>query len=234
MHREPWVAPAGAPGVMNHLGGRLEHDRRAARAQAVAEVDVLVVEEIGFVETADRAVSVAAQQHEHARHPVRFLRPALGCVVGFPAIRVDFLQQAARGGKSPRAVFNPTRRAAHQGACCGDPRLAERPQQGRKRIRGQANVGIADAEERRAAALEGGVVIGAEAFAFPIDDDFNRAGKIPHGEVDRIGNVLREDQRHAVSARAPHVIQQRVDERVLAVADDRERDLAPGHRQLRL
>jgi hypothetical protein len=72
--------------------------------------------------------------------------------------------------------------------------------------------------------LEGSVVVGAEALDLRIDD-LLRAAQV---ERNLIRNVLGDDERDAPGADARYVLEELVDEGVLPVADDRERDV-PGN-----
>src|SRR6185436_14930732 len=71
---EARIPPAGAACVVDHFGARFVNDRGTAQAQAMADIDVLVIEEIGLVEAVYRPVSVGAKQHEHAGDPVHLRR----------------------------------------------------------------------------------------------------------------------------------------------------------------
>jgi hypothetical protein len=74
------------------------------------------------------------------------------------------------------------------------------------------------------AALESGVVVRAEALDLRIDDPLGAT----QVQGNRIRDVLGDDERDASGADARYVLEELVDERVLPVADDRERDV-PGN-----
>ena len=66
----PQIAVAGAPGVVDDPGFRSGGNMQAGPPQAGADVDVFVVEEVAFVESADSLEGLAAKEHEHAGDPV--------------------------------------------------------------------------------------------------------------------------------------------------------------------
>jgi len=52
----------------------------------MANVDILVIEKVRLVESTNGAISVAAEEHEHACEPIHLARAAVCRIVGFSTI----------------------------------------------------------------------------------------------------------------------------------------------------
>ena len=224
MQHQRGPAPAAAARIMNHLGARLIDNALACGTQAPAQIDVLVIEEISLVESAHGAEALALEQHEHARDPVRFDGAPVDGVIGSAGFTQQLSEQGRDGGETARTVLEPAVRIAHQRTGYRARVSRQRLQQRGKRVGGEADIGIANAEVGCAATAEGRVVIGAEALRLRVHHDLHVVAGFDWLERDGIPDVFGQDQMQAGSVNATRVPVQGIEQRVLAVAYHRQGD----------
>ena len=206
-------------GIVHHAGVGHLGEAPASQAEPAADVHVLDVQEVAFVEAADLVVGATVEQKEHAGQPVGVVAVVDG---------VQFLaDQLARGvqlaGGVGQLAFGAVDPGGHQTPlrCAGQVL-----QQGREGVGVEPQVRVHHAEVGRAAVREGGVVIAAEALGGLVADH-NQAdvAHVQGGQIAfrDVGGV--DDFRHVRGAQAQDVFQHAQGDVALAVADDGEGDL---------
>jgi hypothetical protein len=217
------VATARAPGKVGHARLGDEQDLEAERAQAPAQIHVLVVEVVAVVEAAHFGERLGAQAHEHPRNPIGRERRGSHAVVE-PVGSAERLAEERRERRKPartvlrRAVGGEDERRGER-----DARLAQSREQRRERIGIEPQVGIHHAEERRPRLAERGVVIRAKALRY-IVAQYAQAETSRSCGRERFGQVERQqDLRRHLQMRS-EVGEQVGNERAVTMADDGKRD----------
>ena len=147
-------------------------------AKPGAQVHVLIVEEIAFVKAAHRAQGFGAKKHEHSCHPVR----VVDCVAvrrGRMRSRAERLGSERKNtGKVARVILRCEIGRGDRGRDNTDFRVRQKSRQRREGVRGEADVGIQDAEQAGARARQGGIVVFAKPLWFRVADDLQFNGRL--------------------------------------------------------
>ena len=94
--------------IMDCLGIRALKYGHVGQLQACANVDILIIQEITFIETLNNFEALSGIKHKHPANPVGF-KNRFGLTVVKPARSTNGLfQNAQRGRKSAGVVFMPT------------------------------------------------------------------------------------------------------------------------------
>ena len=216
-----------AAGIVHGAGRRIDDDVPAEPPQPGAEIDVLVVEKVGFVESACRSESLPPEYDKHAGNPVRRKDTLRRIVVRRPGRRKELAQKGQGGGESAGVVFYPSFRAYNQRRDSTRFRPLEIAQELRKGVAGQADVGIENAEILPAGMREGRIVVGAESLPLCVGQHLEGERVLLRGDGPRLGYVEGEDDFERHFRAAGQILQQTRNQGALTMTDDRNRQDVP-------
>lgn len=192
------IAVTFAAGIVHGAGRGVDEDIPAELPQPGAQVYVLVVEKVGFVESACRGESLPPEYDEHAGNPVRRKDTLRGVVVRRTGRRKEFAQKGQEGGESAGVVLDPSFRAYNQRRDSTRFRPLEIAQELREWVADKADVGIENAEVLPAGMREGRIVVGAESFSLCIGQHLEGERVLLRGDGPRLRYIEGEDdfERH--------------------------------------
>lgn len=218
-----WIAAAFATGIVLGAGRRIDEDIPAEPPQPGAQVNVLVVEKVGFVESACRSESLPPEYDEHAGNPVRRKNTLRGVVVRSPARRQELAQKGQGGGESASMVLDPSFRAYNQRRDRTCLRPLEISQDLREGVTGQTDVGIENAEILSVGMREGGIMVGAESLPLCVGQDLEGERVLLRGDGQPLRHVEGEDDFERHFRAAGQILQQTRNQGALTMADDGDR-----------
>lgn len=217
------IAAAFAAGIVHGAGRRVDDDVPAEPPQPGAQIHVLVVEEVGFVESACRGESFPTEYDEHAGNPVRRKDTLRGVVVRRTGWRKELAQKGQEGGESAGVVLDLSFRAYNQRRDSTRLRPLEIAQELREGIADKADVGIENAEALPAGLRKDRVMIGAESLPLCIGQHLEGKRILFRRDGPRLRHVEGEDdfERHFLAAR--QILQQARYQGALTMTDDGNR-----------
>jgi hypothetical protein len=104
--REAWVSAASTARIVDDFCRGVVDHGFPRFPQAVAQIDVLVVEEVRLIESAQFSVNVGAKEHEHSGDPIRLDRPPVHRIVRTRPACDKFAKNYTFGWEAPRAVLD--------------------------------------------------------------------------------------------------------------------------------
>lgn len=197
-----------AAGIVYGAGRRIDEDVPAESPQPGAQVYVLVVEKVGFVESACRGESLPPEYDEHAGNPVRRKDTLRGIVVSRTGRRKELAQKGQEGGESAGVVFDPAFRAYNQRRDSTRFRPLEIAQELREWVADKADVGIENAEELPIGIREGRVMVGAESLPLCVGQHLEGERVLLRGDGPRLRYVEGEDDFERHFRAACQIVQQ--------------------------